>query len=518
VNATLLQPYAEMPTGTAIRHALKWQVIGLVLLAYHVFLVRQSLAFVVAMPILLAVLYTNAPLAALLVYFQFLIYQNIVIALGAVGMPSMNFTVLSGTNFLAITLMAGIGAGRLFQPPWRAQTSGTMTAVIVAILLAGCYAALGVVRAGPTSAAIYFREFIGPVCAVVVGLDIGRTWGFRTITIGLLISVTLSFSTALLEMTIPYDYYSWINAVDFANLKSASLDGRVYSPLDVVAQNTTALFNTYWDSAEFATATSIRFGSSLVNPISYAYILALAGLAAVSLRQYLWLIVIVPLLIAAGVKGAAILFVFSVCLWTILNTTGNGRITLVSAIVLLTLYVVFGMAHGLESGDFHVIGFLGGWHGFLSNPLGHGLGVGGNLSAAAARMPDWTGTGGMQSAGADFGLESAVGVLIYQMGIGSLAIFAVFFRLLKAAPFLKRKPQGRDVWFLALLTVVVNGVFQEEAYAPTAAGLVAMLCAVTVMNERRQALLLSGHGVKLAAHPASSLRKPLDSMTSALNM
>jgi hypothetical protein len=103
----VLQPYAELPTGTAIRHALKWQVIGLILLAYHAFLVKQSLAFVVAMPILLAILYTNAPLAGLLVYFQFLIYQNVVIALAAVGMPAFNFTVLLGTNFLAITLMAG---------------------------------------------------------------------------------------------------------------------------------------------------------------------------------------------------------------------------------------------------------------------------------------------------------------------------------------------------------------------------------------------------------------------------
>ena len=42
----------------------------------------------VAMPILLAILYTNAPLAGLLVYFQFLIYQNVVIAVAAVGMPA----------------------------------------------------------------------------------------------------------------------------------------------------------------------------------------------------------------------------------------------------------------------------------------------------------------------------------------------------------------------------------------------------------------------------------------------
>jgi hypothetical protein len=128
-------------------------------------------------------------------------------------MPPFNFTVLLGTNFLAITLMAGIGAGRLFQPPWRQATKRMMSVIILAVLLAGCYAALGAVRAGPTSAAVYFREFVGPTCAVVVGLDVGRIWGFRTVTIGLLTSVVFSIFIALTEVAIPLDYYSWINAV-----------------------------------------------------------------------------------------------------------------------------------------------------------------------------------------------------------------------------------------------------------------------------------------------------------------
>ena len=502
----VLQPYAELPTGTAIRHALKWQVIGLILLAYHAFLVKQSLAFVVAMPILLAILYTNAPLAGLLVYFQFLIYQNVVIAVAAVGMPAFNFTVLLGTNFLAITLMAGIGAGRLFQPPWRQATKRMMSVIILAVLLARCYAAVGAVRAGPTSAAVYFREFIGPTCAVVVGLDVGRIWGFRTVTIGLLTSVVFSIFIALTEVAIPLDYYSWINAVDFTNLKStSSLATMTYSALDIVDQNTTALFNFGWDSASLAAATSFRFGSSVLNPISYAYILVIAGLAAISLHRYLWLIVIVPLLIAIGVKGAAILLVLALCLYTILVTTGSGRLTFVSTAALLMLYVVYGIRQSLAFDDYHALGFIGGWHGFLSNPLGRGLGVGGNMSSTALNT-NWANS--IQKRGADFAVESAVGVLLYQMGIGALAIFAVFGSLLKAAPFLRRKPQGRDIWFLALATVVVNGVFQEEAYAPTAAGLISLICAVVVMNDRRQVASLSSRASQLVPKSASSAGAP----------
>jgi hypothetical protein len=491
-----------MPTGTAVRHTLKWQVIGLVLLAYHVFLVKQSLALVVAMPIVLAILYTNAPLAGLLVYFQFLIYQNIMIALGAVDMPALNFTILQGTNFLAIALMAGIGAGRLFLPPWRHETHGMMTAAIAAVLVAGCYAALGAARAGPTSAAIYFREFIGPVCAVVVGLDVGRAWGFRTAAIGLLISTLLSLAIALIEIAAPVDYYTLINAVDYLNLKSPTV-GVVYGPLGVVDMNTATLFN-YTGDSDFASMTSFRFMSSLMHPISYAYVLAVAGLAAVSLRQYLWLLVLVPLMIAIGVKGAALLFVFGICLWTMLATTCSGKLTLLGGTALLTAYVVYGISHGLEYGDFHVIGLIGGWNGFLANPLGHGLGVGGNLSAASAPGIQWTGQGGVQSTGADFGLESAIGVLIYQMGVGSLTIFAIFVSLLKGAPFMRRTPRGSDVWYLAVAVVMVNGVFQEEAYAPTAAGVIALLCAVVLMNEGRQAVLLTSlPSAKPAVSPAA---------------
>jgi hypothetical protein len=197
--------------------------------------------------------------------------------------------------------------------------------------------------------------------------------------------------------------------------------------------------------------------------------------------------------------------VLALCLYTILVTTGSGRLTFVSTAALLMLYVVYGIRESLSFDDYHALGFIGGWHGFLSNPLGRGLGVGGNMSSTALNT-NWANS--IQKRGADFAVESAVGVLLYQMGIGALAIFAVFGSLLKAAPFLRRKPQGRDIWFLALATVVVNGVFQEEAYAPTAAGLISLICAVVVMNDRRQVASLSSRASQLVPKSASSPGAP----------
>jgi len=169
-------------------------------------------------------------------------------------------------------------------------------------------------------------------------------------------------------------------------------------------------------------------------------------------------------------------------------------------LVLMVAYITFGIKQGIATNDFHVLGFLGGVNGFVHNPIGRGLGVGGNLSATASAGFHWEGEGGFMATGADFALESAVGVLIYQMGIGGLAILAVFIVLLQPASFGKEViqrtgkviiPQRQDMLFLAVATVMVNGVFQEEAYAPTGAALLALLCAVIIINGERSAVQLS---------------------------
>jgi hypothetical protein len=155
--------------------------------------------------------------------------------------------------------------------------------------------------------------------------------------------------------------------------------------------------------------------------------------------------------------------------------------------ILLSIgYVTFGITTGLDNNDYHVIGFLGGVHGFMSNPLGHGLGVGGNLSTAAQAGFKMEGAGGFTRVGADFALESAVGVLLYQTGIASLLVIAV----LSAGPLGELRgnqvrPLRRDIMYFAVATIMVNGVYQEEAYSPYAAGIIMLLCSCAIANGRR---------------------------------
>ena len=106
----------------------------------------------------------------------------------------------------------------------------------------------------------------------------------------------------------------------------------------------------------------------------------------------------------------------------------------------------------------------------------------------------------LQRFGVDFAVESAVGVLIYQMGIAAITVFAVVAYLLKEAPFGVNGPQRRDIALIGLATVTVNGIFQEEAYTSYACGLFTLLCAVIVANGYRAASTYVPNSQRLSAY------------------
>jgi len=85
-------------------------------------------------------------------------------------------------------------------------------------------------------------------------------------------------------------------------------------------------------------------------------------------------------------------------------------------------------------------------------------------------------------------MESAVGALLYQMGVGVAFLAAAIVTLLRAGPFRirgYRPPQPTDLLFTGFCVGLVNGQFQEEAYSPYAVGLLALFCAILAANGRR---------------------------------
>jgi hypothetical protein len=140
-------------------------------------------------------------------------------------------------------------------------------------------------------------------------------------------------------------------------------------------------------------------------------------------------------------------------------------------VAILAVYAAAGIAIGIQSRDYHVIGFIGGLRGFASNAMGHGIGAGGNLSLNVATI-DWSRS---QSLGeTDVAVESAIGVLLYQMGIAGIVVIGVLGWIVAKlwAAYRGTGDQLYAAGALGVLTITVNGIFQEEAmFAPLALGI-----------------------------------------------
>jgi hypothetical protein len=225
------------------------------------------------------------------------------------------------------------------------------------------------------------------------------------------------------------------------------------------------------------------FGPPL-SAISYAYGVCFFALFLFAVKRPWLATAALPLAIFCSVKGALIMVLFVSSSWILTRLIGAVA-TLALGLIALIAYAAFGIYLGLQIGDYHVIGFMGGWNGFLQQPLGRGLGAGGNLSENFSSI-DWSAA---QQAGAiDGAAESAVGVLLYQMGVAALAPLCFYFMIgIEAWRLYARSgiaTQGLVAF--GIFVVLVNGLFQEEAlFAPPALGLLTCLAGLVIGNAVR---------------------------------
>jgi hypothetical protein len=216
----------------------------------------------------------------------------------------------------------------------------------------------------------------------------------------------------------------------------------------------------------------------LVGPnfhsISFAYALAFLALVLLATGRWWFALLVVPLLLIIGSKGALVymILVATVCF---LPSVLRRREVLFIYVGVLLLYAASGIVVGMRIEDYHVLGFLGGLKGFLNNPFGHGIGSGGNLSGDVTAL-NWS---QFQHQGeTDVAVESGVGVLLFQMGICGLFLLGTMTWLAVKlwGLHIVYKDRLMGVGAIALLTIMVNGIFQEEAlFAPLAFGFASAL-------------------------------------------
>lgn len=239
---------------------------------------------------------------------------------------------------------------------------------------------------------------------------------------------------------------------------------------------TGSLFNT--DLLSRLDLQVVRLQGPNFHPISFGYSLAVLIAFLAAQGRKLLPIVAAPLLLFVGAKGAVALLIFSLA-FCFAARSAMGRLAPLGLAVGLGLYATFVFWTGAQNGDFHVLGLIGGLKGFLANPIGHTLGQGGNLSTNFAAI-DWTKY--QHQGSTDIAVESAVGVLFYQMGIAAAGVLAIYLFFARVAWRLFRALRAPALALAAgsIVVILVNGLFQEEAlFAPLALGLVMALAGLS---------------------------------------
>jgi hypothetical protein len=441
--------------------------------ATHLASPEAGVAVGVALACLLAHLLPAAVPAALIGSY---VFQNLFVSLVSpwIG-DAEQFNAIRAYNFLLTAVVWVVLAGHAFAG-WNGlaqRVRGLLVLTSLGLALIGFYLVIGL-AGDPKSAVVYLRNVATPLivfqaCLVAATRSPGGL-ARSLLPIGVIL---VAYSYAELFLRGPL--FDLINADHYivfrmqqetdagVFLKEMQETGRVIRGFEDAM--TVDLFNTPL-LANLKIQIYRPMGPNF-HAISYAYALSFFGLLfAATRRPFLAAATILPMLVI-GSKGALATLVFGVVApWAARRIRGS----LVMGVFLaaLALYLALAIVVGLNLGDYHVLGLIGGLKGFLQNPFGHGLGAGGNLSLNMTAI-DWSRSQAMGET--DRAVESAIGVLLYQMGVAGAVLCLLYVRLGAAVWRLSgggRRPLPAMVTF-AVLTVTANGLLQEEAlFAPLA--------------------------------------------------
>lgn len=423
-----------------------------------------------------------------------LLFQNLFVSLLSpwiAGPSELEF--IKGYNFLSCSIMwlTALALYARKRATYPAEVNRLMIGSTLVLGVVGIYFLIGLSR-DPLPAAIYLRNIVLPIflfqLAMLTAVNNQVRLTPTIVVIAVLFVgcgyVELLFRDFWLEITNGYDYWR------FEEIKAAAsgvaeremrLTGVV--PADLKDRFSFSFLNTPLLEG-YGLSNILRVFGPTISAISYAYGVAFFVLFLFSVGRPLMAIATLPLAVFCSVKGALIVILFVSVAWVATRLVGAVT-TLIGALLGLVGYVIFGIRLGLQLGDYHVLGFMGGLNGFLNAPFGRGLGNGGNLGGDFASI-DWSAA---QQAGAvDGAFESAVGVLLYQMGVAALVPLGLYFliairtwRLYARTGILT---QGLAAF--GIMSVLVNGIFQEEAlFAPPALGLLLCLAGLVIGNALR---------------------------------
>lgn len=422
-----------------------------------------------------------------------LLFQNLFVSIMSpmVSDPSA-LEFIKGYNFL-ICAVLWLGAWLRYLPRRgeRPEVDRLMTISTLVLGVIGLYFAIGFVQ-DAMAATIYLRNIVLPLFLFQLALLTAASASVRVTPVLVALAVLfvmcgyveLTFRDFWLGITNGHAYWQFDEVkATVSGLWEREMRATGSVPVDLKDRFSFSFLNTPLLQG-FGLSDIYRVFGPNISAISYAYGVAFFVLFLFSVGHPLLAIATLPLVVFCSVKGALIMILFVGAGW--IGTRLIGAVaTLALGIVALLAYAAIGIYVGLQIGDYHVLGFMGGWNGFLQAPLGRGLGIGGNL-AGDFSVIDWSAA---QAAGTvDGAVESAIGVMLYQMGIAALVPLGCY-ALIGLTAWRFYAVSGIAAQGLAgfgTLLVLVNGIFQEEAlFAPPALGLMLLLAGLVIGNAVR---------------------------------
>jgi len=423
-----------------------------------------------------------------------LLFQNLFVSIlsSYVSTPS-DLDFIKGYNFLACSVMwlATFGLYMVRQRNHSAEVNRIMFWGIAALAAVMLYFALGFVY-NAQAASIYLRNIVLPLFLFQLSLLTAATYEIRItpflVAIGAILIVCgyteFAFRDFWLAITNGYTFWGFDELkATHSGVWEAEMRATGNVPVDLKDRFSFSFLNTPL-LEDFGISKILRIFGPNMSAISFGYGVAFFGLFLFSVGRPLLALTALPLIVLCSVKGALILVVFVCAAWISTRLLG-AVMTLLLGFGALVIYTAAAIYIGLQIGDYHVIGLMGGWHGFLDRPFGRGLGVGGNLSEGFFSI-DWSAA---QRAGTlDGAVESAIGVLLFQMGIAALAPLGFYLAVaLKAwRLYASSGILTQGLASFGVIVVLVNGLFQEEAlFAPPALGLLLCLTGLVIGNHIR---------------------------------
>lgn len=400
------------------------------------------------------------------------------------------FNFIRGYTFLITVVAWLVLVAAFLQHPER-HPPGVRRLVrngIVLLVVIGAFAALGLVSNG-AAAVIYTRNIVTPILLLHLAL---LTSGRARLDIGRVIFLyaLLLFACGWLEMAARPAWLFLTNGEGYWLLNSAGLRATGY--WEQVLRQTGFVFRdindffriNLFNTPYLAGIEVMRLHGPNLHAISFGYVLAFMALYLLACGRPLLAALSIPLLVLASTKGAMILVVLVVVAWWATRLLGP-RPALLLMIAVFVVYAAAMFVSGLNSGDYHVIGLIGGLRGFVSNPAGHGIGSGGNLTGSVS-LEEWSKA---QHAGTFEGaVESAIGVLLYQMGLASFLVLAYYLDVARLAwrRYARSGLLHQGLAAFGVMVTVVNGLFQEEAlFSPLALGLMLAFAGLVLGSAER---------------------------------